>query len=508
MWERFKAPTPETEPRDAHDARFLRRLLRNLADMAYRRRHDDDGTMEFVSEGSRKLTGFTSHELVNNRVVSYQALIHPDDRYRVWSAVEEGIKTGRPHRVTYRIRRVDGTERWVWEQGISVRGEDGEVEAIEGVVTDITDRHELTEQVAEQENQYRALVEQSLAGVYLVRTGRFAYVNPRFSAIFGYSVEELKALDSVDAIIHPDDRHLVTENLRMRLEGEVEAIRYEFRGVRKDGEICEVEVQGRRITLDDAPAVMGVLLDVTERKRAQRRYHETQKMEALGRLAAGVAHDFNNVLTIIRTTADVLRGERADDTALSADLGEIAAAVERGAALSRQLATFGRGEKWKPAAVEFADVVNALIPLLEKLGGSQVRLDVSIEPDMPTLALDPTHLEEVVMNLVINAVDAMPDGGSVTISGRMQPCGAEASSAAYREIPHAVLEVTDNGPGMPPEVLRRLFEPYFTTKGDRGTGLGLANVWRIATDAGGVVVVDSEVGRGSTFSVLLPVRHP
>jgi signal transduction histidine kinase len=112
------------------------------------------------------------------------------------------------------------------------------------------------------------------------------------------------------------------------------------------------------------------------------------------------------------------------------------------------------------------------------------------------------------MNLVVNAVDAMAKGGTVSITGRMQPHGAESSETGYQDIPHAVLEVTDTGPGIPPEVRRRLFEPYFTTKGDRGTGLGLANVWRIATDAGGVVLVDSEVGRGSTFSVLFPTRHP
>jgi PAS domain S-box-containing protein len=474
--------------------------------MAYRCRNDADETMEFVSEGCRRLTGFTSHELVENRVVSFRGLIHADDRERVTRAIQRALLRGSSYRVTYRLRRVDGSVRWVWEQGVGVGDRSPGALAVEGLVLDITDRHELAERVAEQESRYRALVEQSLAGVYVISNERFVYVNRRFGEIFGYSADEVSALESVASLVHPDDRPIVERNLKMRLEGAVEAIRYEVRGVRKDGSICDIEVQGKRIEWDGEPAVMGVLLDITERKQAQSQRHNVQKMEALGRLASGVAHDFNNVLGVIKTTAQLAREEQSGDSRLSADLDEIIDAVDRGAALSRQLTNLGRSDSSTPRPTSLAGAVEGLMPLLSKVVGRNVRLETTLEPDMPPLAVDRSHLEEVIMNLVINAVDSMPDGGTVKLTAHMQPHGAEGSPSEHANVPHAVLQVADAGCGIPPDLREHIFEPYFSTKGDEGTGLGLTNVWRVARDAGGIVAVDSEVGVGSTISVYLPLR--
>jgi len=510
VWARLVGSFPRSEslhlpsPQDQH---FVRRLLRNLPGMAYRCRHDTEGTMEFVSEGCRRLTGFTSHELVENRVVSFRGLIHADDRDRVATVIQRALLRGTSFRVTYRLRRVDGSERWVWEQGIGVRGASADAH-IEGLVLDITDRHELAERIAEQESRYRALVEQSLSGVYVVSNERFAYVNSRFGEIFGYSVDEVRALESVDALVHPDDRHVMERNLKMRIDGSIETIRYGMRGIRKDGSICDIEVQGKRIEWDGSPAVMGVLLDVTERRQAQRLHHDVQKMEALGRLASGVAHDFNNVLGVIKTTAQVAREEHSGDSQLAADLDEIIDAVDRGTALSRQLSNLERNDPPAPGATSLPDAIHGLMPLLSKVVGAHVRLDTALQPNMPPLAIDRSYLEEVIMNLVINAVDSMPDGGTITLAAGTQPQGAAGSPPAYANLPHAVLSVTDIGGGIPPDSRERIFEPYFTTKGDGGTGLGLTNVWRVARDAGGIVTVDSELGAGSTFSVYFPLQHP
>lgn len=494
-----------TSPQDQH---FVRRLLRNLPGMAYRCSNDADGTMEFVSEGCRRLTGFTSHELVQNRVVSFRSLIRTEDRERVENAIRTALLAGTAYRVAYRLRRVDGTERWVWEQGVGVRGPSGDADVIEGIVLDITDRPELSERIVEQEGRYRALVEQSLAGVYVVSDDRFVYVNQRFAEIFGYSADEVRGMGSIDPLVHPDDRPVVQRNLRMRMTGQVEAIRYEMRGLRKDGTVCDIEVQGKRIEWEGEPAVMGVLLDITERKRAQRRYHDLQKMEALGRLATGVAHDFNNVLGVIKTTAQLLREERAGDATLAADLDEIIAAVERGVGIGRQLSDLGRSEAPRPGATSVASTVEELLPLLTRMAGPKIRLETSLVTDMPPLAVDRAYLEEVVLSLVINAVDAMPDGGVLSLTARTQPTGAAGSPSAYSDIPHAVLQVADTGVGIPPDIRGRIFDPYFTTKGEDGTGLGLTNVWRVARDAGGAVEVESDPGRGSTFSVYFPLRHP
>jgi PAS domain S-box-containing protein len=385
-----------------------------------------------------------------------------------------------------------------------VLDERGGVEALEGFIADITEQTELATRSALREGQFRALVEQSLVGVYLIRDGRYTYVNPRFAEIFGHSVDGLLALPSVLDVVHPDDRDTVADDLRRRVEGELDALRYEFRVQRRDGSVRAVEVHGRRVDLEDGPAVMGTLLDITDRKRRAQRYHEEQKMEALGRLSAGIAHDLNNFLALIRTTAELAMVERPADEALTRDLTEIMAATDRGTALSRQLTQFGRARAGSGSTASLEFVIATLRPGLERVLGPAVLLDVSIEPGLPDVPLDPTHADEVVMNLVLNAYDAMPEGGPLTIKVGRRAGGTDRSPAGHRHAEHVVLEVTDRGVGIPAADMRHVFEPYFTTKGDEGTGLGLANVWRIATDAGGAVEVESQVSMGATFRVYLP----
>ena len=483
---------------------FLRRLLRSFPGMAYRRRNDAGWTMEFVSPGALALTGFEPRDLIENRVVSYRDLAHPDDHETVEQAVRESILSGSGFQVAYRIHRVDGRERRVVEHGFPVFGVAGSPEAIEGWITDVTEQRDLAERSANREDQFRALVEQSLAGVYLVREGRFRYANPRLADIFGYSVEELLSLPSIREVVHPDDHALVTENVRKRIDGEVDQLRYEFRVNRKDGQERVVEVHGRRIEIEDGPAVMGTLLDVTERKRHEHRYHEAQMMAALGRLARGVAHDLNNFLAVIKSTAELAMLDRPQDTALADDLREVVAAADRGAALSRQLARFGRGRSGPITPVSLGTLIRDLQPVLERVLGKDVALKVAIEPNLPPVAVDPTHADEVVMNLVLNARDAMPEGGSIDINVFRDPAAADGSAHSAARV---VLEVSDTGVGIPPETLKHIFEPYFTTKGEEGTGLGLANVWRIVTDAGGTVDVTSTGGKGATFRICLPTAH-
>jgi len=523
LWDRMRAgriPSSETEP-------FLQRLLQNLPGMAYRCRDDPSWTMEFVSSGCRALTGFTPEDLVDNRVVSYARLVHPDDRDRVWRTVRRSVDHDQPFRVTYRIRTADGATRWVWEQGVGVRGPDGGIEAIEGFITDITDRYELTERISTHESRYRALVEQSLVGVYVIREGRFLYVNPHFAEIFGYTVAQILELDSVEALVHPDDRARVAENLRRRLDGDVDELHYDFRGVRRDGTPCEVEVHGRRVGWDGGPAVIGVVLDVTARERARRFYHGAKKMEALGQLAAGVAHDFNNILAVIKTTAHLMKPTAELATAdgyeqWEADVAEISAAVDRAAALCHQLIAFGRERRTPHSALSLPQLIEELIPILVRILGDTVRLDVLIEDDLPPVLLEAAPAEEVVMNLALNAKDAMPEGGTMliratTLAGTNPGTGAGRDSGtapgagtgtADHHPAHVLLEVTDTGSGIPDEIRRHIFEPYFTTKADEGTGLGLANVWRICQDAGGWVEVESEPGVGTTFRACFPSASP
>lgn len=486
---------------------FLERLLGTLPGMAYRCANDPDWTMSFVSEGARDLTGFDPGDLIDNRVVSYGELIHPDDRERVWTTVQRSLDDRRPFRVTYRIRTADGDERWVWEQGSGVRSPDGRIEAVEGFVTDITDREELERRVESQEVRYRVLVEQSLAGIYVIADDRFQYVNPRFAEIFGYGVDEVTRLPSIAELIHPDDRELVGRNVDLRLKGELDSAHYIFRGLRKDGDVCEVEVQGTVIEWEGRPAILGILLDITARRRAERLYHEAQKMQSLGRLATGVAHDFNNILVVVRSTAELMAERVDEDSAHAEDLAAIIDAGKRASELCRELIEFGRGLPQSPAAVSLPELLESMAPILDRAVGQDVELEMSFADEMLPAFMNPAAVEEVVMNLVLNAGEAMPDGGTVSVRATMSDAGPgdRPPSPAARDV---VLEVSDTGVGMSEELRLRIFEPYFTTKGDQGTGLGLGNVWRIVHEAGGRVEVRSEPGEGSTFRIHLPAIRP
>jgi PAS domain S-box-containing protein len=459
--------------------------------------------MQYVSPGCRDLTGFDAQDLEDNRVVAYATLIHPADRNHVREAVQGAVEEAGSFRVTYRIRRADGRERLVWEQGCAVVGDDGKVDAVEGFVTDVSEQVELSHRLTEQEAQFRALVEQSLAGVYVVRDGRMAYVNQRYADILGYSAEEVVSMESFHHLIHPDDREMAAEQVRRRVEGETSESRYEVRLVRKDGETRDIEAHGRRINLDGAPAIMGLLIDVTQRKREQRRYHDAQKLEALGRLASGVAHDLNNFLTLIKLTAQLMMAERVGDAKLQEDLAEIVGTVDRGAALGRELMHFGSPRSRTESSSSLETIISGLGPILGRALGPGVELRIDVEPGLPHVSVGPANAEEIVMNLVVNARDAMPNGGTLTVSARA--AAGDPAAGDVRGLHHVVLEVADNGVGIEPSARKLLFEPYYTTKGERGTGLGLANVWRIATDAGGIVGIDSEPGHGSTFSVFLPI---
>jgi PAS domain S-box-containing protein len=343
-----------------------------------------------------------------------------------------------------------------------------------------------------------SLAEQPFFGVYLLQDGRFLYVNERLAQILGYpSVEEVLQLPSVLDTVYEDDRAMVRENMRTRLDGEVDQIRYSLRGRKKDGSPVDLEVQGRRVLHDGRPAIVGFQCDISERAREQRTYHARQKTEALGALAAGVAHDFNNILAAIATIAELItleaKGQIRDDAA------EIKEAVQRGARLCQRLMSFASEERGREPSASTGEVLAALIPILERLlGRRKVRLNLRVADDLPPVRLSTAELEQLVMNLVVNAGDASTEGGRVEILAAM-----DESANGQR----VLLQVRDQGTGIAREHLDRLFEPYFTTKGDMGNGLGLLNVWQIVTGSAGDVKVDSEVGLGSTFSVFLPVER-
>jgi PAS domain S-box-containing protein len=340
---------------------------------------------------------------------------------------------------------------------------------------------------------------------------RVVYANPAFERITGYTTEEAAGLspsvfcqpDGSDLAYpptpDPDEEAAVAALAAVRAAlGGNEPVRLEVPSRRKDGARVWSEWQVVPVAGPDGRLTyrVGVIRDVTERRRLETQLRESQKLEAVGRLAGGIAHDFNNLLTVIRGNAELLAA--APEEVPAAELiDDVRAAADRATGLVRQLLAFGRRQPARPVVLDLNDAVADLAGMLRRLLGERVAVATVLSPDPVRARIDRGQFEQVVMNLAVNAKDAMPHGGTLTIS--------TAAAAADDGRRYARLVVSDTGVGIPPEVRDKIFEPFFTTKAvGKGTGLGLATVYGIVQQAAGRVVVDSVVGAGATFRVDLP----
>lgn len=349
--------------------------------------------------------------------------------------------------------------------------------------------------VREAHQREELLMDQELAGVYVIRDGRFLQVNRRLAAVFGRRPEEMVRDVTVAEVVAPEDRELVLERLRARQDGSSASLRYRFTGLRAGGAPVRVEVHGSRVTWEGRPAVMGILLDVTERERVEEQVLRAQRLEALGHLTGAVAHDFNNVLTALITPLDLALQELQPAHPVRMELLEARATAERAVSFSRQLLSFSRRRVHRRRPVELAAVVNAMQPMVARLAPPGVRLLRQGGDDGAVVEIDPAYLEQVLMNLVVNATEAVGEEGTIILRTGTLDRGGRG---------WAFLDVEDDGPGIEPDVRARLFEPFFTTK-SRGTGLGLATVHGVVAQAAGEVEVESRPGAGSCFRVLLPL---
>lgn len=247
-------------------------------------------------------------------------------------------------------------------------------------------------------------------------------------------------------------------------------------------------------------------MDITERKRLEAELLRAQRLDSIGRLAGGIAHDFNNLLTAIMSYADIALSRLPEGHPATEDIQRILDAADRAAKLVRHLLAFGRRQTLTPQMIDLNHLLHHVAPLLERLIGKQVELRIKTAPDLKKVKADPVQIEQVVLNLAVNARDAMPDGGALTVETKNVTLDAAAVQTTPDLSPgeYVMLSVSDTGTGIPPEHLEHLFEPFFTTKGDQGTGLGLAVVYGVVKQSGGHITVESAPGRGTTFRIYLP----
>ena len=368
------------------------------------------------------------------------------------------------------------------------------------------EREQAVAALRESEAQYRSLFESTPYPMWVfdLETHRVLAVNGAAITHYGYSREEFLALRIEDLRPAEDipalHRHLATMPADYHAAGI-------WRHRKKDGTLIEVETSGHGITFAGRRAEQVVINDVTERKRLEEQFRQAQKMEAVGRLAAGVAHDFNNLLTAILGTTDLMLEDLPTDDPDREGLLDIRSASERATVLTRQLLTFSRQQVVSPRVLRLSDLVLELEKLLRRLLGEDVAIRVAVAADCGSVKADPGQLEQVIVNLAVNARDAMPNGGRLTLETKNVDLDADYPTDRVT-IPagrYVMLAVTDTGTGMDAPTKARIFEPFFTTKPvGKGTGLGLATVYGAVKQSGGFIWLYSEVGQGTSFKIYLP----
>ncbi len=381
-------------------------------------------------------------------------------------------------------------------------------------VRDLTDRKRAEVELRQSEQRYRDLVENARDIIYEHDLhGRYTSINKAGQHITGYSQTEALALN-LESTVAPRYLQAAREMIRRKLAGET-VTAYELEILTKDGGRVPVEVNTRLVYGDGIPiGVQGIARDITERKRleealreSEEQLRQSQKLEAIGQLAGGVAHDFNNLLTAINGYSALALRRVGEDHPITPYLEEVTKAGERAANLTRQLLAFGRKQLLQPLAINLNDIVSDMIKLLKRLIGEDIQLATRLDSNLKQVTADPGQLEQVLVNLVVNARDAMPRGGTVTIeTANTTLDGAYASKhVGVQAGEYVMLAVSDTGQGMDHETQTRIFEPFFTTKEKgKGTGLGLSTVYGIIRQSGGNVWVYSEVSKGTTFKVYLP----
>jgi len=472
--------------------------------------------------GLTELAGYRLDEVPSTREW-WMERVHPEDRARVRQQVEDDTGAGRDVVADYRFRTRDGRYLEVQDRGRVVRDGTGRPARMVGSLVDVSERKRAEAVLRESEARHRAVLESAMdAFVGMDHEGRVTEFNPAAERMFGRARADVLGRDLASVIIPRSFRDAHRRALARHLAtGETSILggRVEVAALRADGGEFPVELTVTRARTEDPPMFNAYIRDLTDQKRAESaraslelQLQQAQKMEAVGRLAGGVAHDFNNLLTVITGRAHMLLSRLKPGEPLHRDVELIQKTSQRAVALTSQLLAFSRKQVVQPRVLELGPLVGEMAPLLQRMIGEDLELSVEPVEGSGRVRIDPGQMQQVLMNLTVNARDAMPGGGRVTVSIRDVDVSETTalSRANLPPGPYVVLAVSDTGTGMSAETAAHIFEPFFTTKEQgRGTGLGLSTVYGIVEQSHGHIEVQSEVGRGSTFTIYLPrVEEP
>jgi PAS domain S-box-containing protein len=459
-------------------------------------------------QGSGPVSGLSA-DIYPHTVEQIFALIHPDDRESVNQSIQRAFETGQ-YKAEFRIVRPDTTVRWVSARGRCLRDPSGKPLVLTGVDVDVTERKRAEEALVREQIFTRAIFD-SVPGLLYVyeENGRLVRWNKQHEEVTGYTAAELARMHLLDWFRGD--------------EASTAQIKAAVHKVFSDGfGDAEAQLQtkhgpkyfyftGVRLDIDGKTYLAGIGIDISARQRLEEQFRQAQKMEAIGQLAGGVAHDFNNLLTVVQGNASLLLDTKHFSESDIGLIRQITGAAERGAGLTRQLLLFGRKQMLQPFSVNLNAVVGNMAKMLHRILGEDITLESDFDPDLPAIRVDVSMIEQIILNLAVNARDAMPRGGSLRVATSAQTIGpGELKALSDSDIApgtYVCLEVSDSGCGIAPEHRQHIFEPFFTTKAvGKGTGLGLATVYSIVKQHRGAIEVNSELERGTAFRIYLPAE--
>ncbi len=466
---------------------------------------DEKDRVVFVNPRACELLGVAEDEILGRPV---SEVLDEEIHHRIRGGASRR-REGVTDRYEITPTRPDGRQVSLLISAVPIPGTHATIQGAFATLTDITDRVRAETALRERERRLAAFVENASELIStLDADGRMQYQSPPLTRLLGWVPGDLEGQSAFD-YVHPEDVDTARAAWEEMLSVPGEPVRLGlFRFRHKDGSWRTLSAAITNL-LDD-PAVRGVLSnaqDVTTRYELERQLAQSQKLEAIGRLAGGIAHDFNNLLTVISAQTGLLLMELAGDKRLSREVGLIQTTADRAAALTRQLLAFSRDQILQPRVVSLREVVRKMAGLLDRIIGEDVDIEIDVPDGLPSVELDPVQLEQVILNLAVNARDAMPGGGTLTLSARREDLDRLRADdlGGIKPGVYTVLEVSDTGAGMDEETLARAFEPFFTTKArGKGTGLGLSGAYGFVTQTGGSIRVDSDVGRGTTFVLRFP----
>jgi two-component system, cell cycle sensor histidine kinase and response regulator CckA len=466
------------------------------------------GKISFVSSQVQRILGYSGAQwLATPRF--WEEHLHPDDQAQTLAHARANTQLGEAYDFEYRMLAASGKVVWIHDF-VSVVAEPGKPKKLRGVMVDVTDRKNAEAELRKREEHFRLLIENASDLITVIdNAGVLRFQSPSVARMLGYRPEEMIGRSTFE-YLHPEDAPRFGPAIQRAVANPGLPVSVEYRFRHQDGSWRYMQTVGRSIPGESPDGFIIVnSRDITETRKLEEQFRQAQKMEAIGQLAGGVAHDLNNILTVVHMQLDLLKHGDPLSPVQAESVGDIEKASRRAADLTRQLLMFSRRQAALKGDLDLNAVVTNITKMLQRILGEDIGMHISYAPQPLPVHADNGMLDQILLNLAVNSRDAMPEGGRLIIETSVAVFDDFAASQRPLARPgkFACVTVSDTGKGIPPEILPRIYEPFFTTKDvGKGTGLGLATVFGIIQQHHGWINVYSELNRGTTFRIYLPLQ--